>query len=200
MDIHTNLSIIIPNHNEKNVEWVYSYCRYFFPHAEIIIENDPIGKGKGHTIREGISKTSGEKIVFIDGDMDIHPREINKLMEYSKDYDVVIGTKEIKYVPFNRKVISLISRKFIKLMFNLPINDTQTGLKLFKKSALYCWKTDGYLFDVELLYKAHKQGHKIKEIPINATITKHKTFKVLVNSICEIVNLWYRLLFRPTKV
>jgi glycosyltransferase involved in cell wall biosynthesis len=194
MDTRTNLSIIIPNHNEKEIEWVYSYCRYFFPYSEIIVENDYTGRGKGYTVREGFKKSTKDWIIFLDGDMDIHPREIKKLLE-RPEY-VTIGTKEINSYSI-RGQISKLSRYIIRYLFRLPCSDTQTGLKLFNRKSLSDWKTSGFLFDVEIIYKAYKKNFKIKEVPIiSGKPSKRKGLFVLIKSLWELIILWFRLLFR----
>jgi glycosyltransferase involved in cell wall biosynthesis len=193
MDTQSNLSIIIPNHHEKEVEWVYCFCRYFFPYAEIIIENDPDGRGKGYTIRRGFQKSTKDWIIFIDGDMDIHPRDIKTLLDEKKDSDIVIGKKSFESMRNNRKIISGFSRLIIKTLFNIPVSDTQTGIKLFNRNALKEWKTDGFLFDVEILHNAHKQGFKIKEVQVFAKSSKNKSLKDLGKTLCELITLWFRL-------
>lgn len=186
MDIETNLSIIIPNHNEKEIEWVYTYCRYFFPYAEIIVENDPMGMGKGYTVRRGLEKSTKDWVVFIDGDMDIHPREIKKLIEVQAD--AVIATKKIR--KDSRQWLSIISRFIIRHIFQTNISDTQTGLKLFNRKILPRWKTDGFMFDVEILTKLEKKGIEIKEVTIDClTATKKKGLKDIIKCTYELLTL-----------
>lgn len=191
--------MIIPNHKEKNLEWTYIYCRYFLPYAEIIVSNDFDGRGKGWAAREGFRKSTRNYILLIDGDLDIHPREIKTFMEEIKNADVVVGKKQTSSMPTKRKLISIISRKLIQTLFNLPISDTQTGIKLFKREALLDWETDGFLFDVEILYKAHRNGFKIKEIPVHAVTSKSKSLKDIGKSLCELLTLWYQSLCQHTK-
>lgn len=196
MDLLTNLSILIPNHNEEKIEEVKFWCKYFFPSAEIIIENDKNGEGKGCTLRKALSKSTKDKILFLDGDLDIFPLKIYKLIPHLETHDIVIGTKQWTKTKFPRNIISFLSRNLIKVMFCLPVSDTQTGLKLFKRETLQEWKTNGYIFDIEILAKAHKQGYKIKEVPImNVQTTKHKSIKILGKELWSALNLWFRLSF-----
>lgn len=196
MDTFSNLSILIPNHNEKRIQETQFWCEVFYPKAEIIIENDPEGKGKGYTLRRALLRSTRGLIVLIDGDMDIFPLKICKLLPYLETHDIVIGSKEIPSL-FPRNLITIFSRKFIKTLFRLPISDTQTGIKLFKRESLSSWQSDGYLFDIEILYKAHKQGFKIKEVPIkNVVISKQKSLSTLWRTLCQAISLSYRLSFR----
>jgi glycosyltransferase involved in cell wall biosynthesis len=196
MDIESNLSIVIPNHKEKHIYEVIEWCKFYYPKSEIIVEDDFYGKGKGYTLRNGLRKTTKDWVVFIDGDMDIYPAEIRKLVDKLDGSDIVIGTKITEGIPFHRKIITKTSRLLIELLFDLPLTDTQTGLKLFKRETLEEWETDGFLFDVEILYKAHKKGYKITEVPINVWISKKKGLKDVIKCTLELLSLWYRLLYR----
>ena len=88
--------------------------------------------------------------------------------------DVVIGSKrhpesKLKY-PWHRKIISNVYFFLIKIMFGLPLKDTQTGIKLFKyevlKKIFPKVLIKRYAFDLELLVNAHHLGYKIAEAPI----------------------------------
>ena len=58
----------------------------------------------------------------------------------------------------------------LRMLFNLGIHDTQTGIKLFKSEVIKPiaenLTINGYAFDIEILVAAHKQGYKISEAPI----------------------------------
>jgi glycosyltransferase involved in cell wall biosynthesis len=52
-------------------------------------------QGKGYALKSGFPFTSGDLVAFIDGDMQIHPRQIRELLEIMKTTgaDVVVGCK-----------------------------------------------------------------------------------------------------------
>lgn len=197
------LTIIIPSYNEPRVNEVAWICQDLYPTARIIIGNDFHGHGKGYAVRKGLEinkrfiprKTFDEIIVIIDGDMDINPSMIARLIPFLDEYDIVVGSKPIGGMPISRKLITLCSRIFIKALFWLDV-DTQTGIKAFRSRALPEWENDKFMFDVEILVKAKKRGAKILEIPIRATSTKSKSMGVLWRALKDILRIWYRLLFQ----
>lgn len=194
------LSIIIPSFNEKNINRIVCECQELFPRARIIVANDPDGRGKGFATLEGIKHDlkfipwfSIDIVVFIDGDGDIEPRMINRLLPFVEDYGIVVGTKPVANLPLKRRIITILSRLYIKIMFGLDM-DTQTGIKAFRTSAIPWWKSEGFLFDVELLYNAKKMGIKIIEVPIEITaISSDKGVKVLWETLVDSLNIWWRL-------
>lgn len=142
----------------------------------VIAVQNPVNLGKGQALREGFAKATGDYIVFLDSDLDLHPSQIHLLFDImeKEKADVVIGSKrhpqsQVNY-PSDRKVISNGYFFLVKLMFGLPIRDTQTGLKLFKyevlKKVFPRILVKRFAFDLEMLAVAHHYGYKIAEAPV----------------------------------
>jgi glycosyltransferase involved in cell wall biosynthesis len=184
-----NLSIIVPNRQEKRIEEVKEQIRKLYPHAQLIVSDDKEGHGKGITLQRGLWEATNGIVVFINGDMDIHPKEIDKLLDYINYYDIVIGKKNIDGFPLKRKIITKLSRWLIKIMFGLPVTDTQTGLKVFKRYALHNWDTRGFGCDVEILADAHKRGYQMKEVEVEVNSTKNKSLWDLWKTLREVIAL-----------
>ncbi len=194
MDSGANLSIIIPNHKERRLMEVYAQCRKLFPDAQIILQDDLESRGKGWAIREGVKKATRTFVCFIDGDMDILPSNITKLLNV-KHCSAVIG-KRLYEASIYRKIISYGYRLLTRTLFGLNV-DTQSGLKLFYKATLPEWETDGFAYDVEILAKLHKKGRYLKEVPISCNITGSKTPKKFIRAIwetlIETLRVWRRV-------
>ena len=195
MDIKRSkdLSIIIPNHREKWCNEVVAWCKHLYPFAQIIVSHDNYGMGKGWAIKQGLKEVNRETVVLIDADMDIHPKEIKKLLAKKDNYDIVIGVKDIKFIPFRRKLLTIFSRLIIRILFGLPISDTQTGLKLINRKALVGVNTNGFAYDVEMLAKAHDFGYVIGEVEIDVHTTKSKSFKTMIKTLKEMLIVWMGL-------
>jgi glycosyltransferase involved in cell wall biosynthesis len=191
VDSKGTLSIIIPNYRERRLMEVYARIKWYFPKAQIILSDDTNGNGKGWSLREGFKKATGDLIVFLDGDMDVNPREIKKLLNKMDRYDIALGTKDISKIQFRRRILSFCSRKFIKWLFGLPIEDTQTGLKMFKRHALREWSMNGYAFDCEILLDAHLRGCTMCEVPIEVKVTDTKSMKDILKTLFEAIRIKY---------
>jgi len=152
------------------------------PHTEVV-EN--VHAGKGPTVKAGMLVAHGEWRLFTDFDQSTSISEITKLLRYTKEYDVIFGSREMigaqrDKEPFYRH---LMGRGFNLMVQTLAVPgmlDTQCGFKLFSEEAtrklfhslkIYGdanLRSDAYTgaFDVELLYLANKFKFKIREVPI----------------------------------
>ncbi len=163
-------------------------------------------EGKGEALKEAFRKSSGDLVMFLDGDLDIHPRQFEALFEVMKKEtaDVVIGSKRhpqsVLNYPLGRQFMSSGYFFIVKILFGLPLRDTQTGIKLFKREALE--KTfhkvliKRYAFDLELLVLAHHYGFKIAEAPVVVDYKGkygHIGFKVVFNMMWDTLAVFYRL-------
>ncbi len=149
--------------------------RFQCPELKIRIFKD--NEGKGAVIREGFRMAQGEYILFIDGGMELHPREIRIFIGLMLLYecDIVIGSKrhpqsQIKY-PWYRKFLSWLFQRLIHFLFDIDVTDTQVGIKAFRKEVIKAiepfLEIDRYGFDLELLSLAKMKGFKrTMEAPI----------------------------------
>ena len=192
------LSIILPSHKEPEIASFVDQVEARLPNCQIIVSSDREGNGKGWAIRQALSAATGDEIAFLDGDGDIHPRMLLRLLPFLEDFDAVVGTKRIAHKHFSRRVVTVFSRLYIRLLFGLEC-DTQTGIKLFRREMLETWKTDGFLFDVEVLSNIKRNGGRIVEVPIEAEIKEKMSVGAIWKTLIESVILKFRLLSRPAK-
>jgi glycosyltransferase involved in cell wall biosynthesis len=133
-------------------------------------------EGKGNALICGTSYSKGEYVAFLDADMDLHPEQLETFFAImkSRDADVVIGSKfhpqsTVEY-PRLRRVYSFFYFMLVRSLFGLPVRDTQTGIKLFKREVLERVLprvlVKRFAFDLELLANVHHFGYRIVEAPV----------------------------------
>ncbi len=139
-------------------------------------------QGKGNALICGTSYSTGEYVAFLDADMDLHPEQLNKFFAIMKatEADVVIGSKfhpesNVDY-PRVRRVYSFCYFMLVRLLFGLPVRDTQTGIKLFKREVLQGILprvlVKRFAFDLELLANVHHFGYRIAEAPVEVNFKR----------------------------
>jgi len=179
------ISIIIPSYNEPKILDLMDTIEQVIRPDQIITCNDKYGKGKGWAVRQAMEQATGDKILYIDGDGDISPFEIQKVLAYLGEYDVVVTKKSLPK-RFGRAILTLLSRSWLWLLFRFWV-DTQTGLKGFTYKPE--WRTNGWAFDVEILANARKLGKSMIEIPIKATVSDSKSLKDIWRTFVETIRI-----------
>ncbi len=113
----------------------------------------------------------------MDADFSHNPKYLKDLVHQAKSgYDYVIGSRNIKggsvvgWGPV-RNMVSKFGSLYSKLILGVNINDFTGGFNLYKaevfqKLDLKSIKAEGYLFQIEMKYRAAKLGFKFTEIPI----------------------------------
>ncbi|MEM5828809.1 MAG: glycosyltransferase [Candidatus Aenigmatarchaeota archaeon] len=164
-------------------------------------------KGKGYAIKYGLKFATKDLVVFIDADSEIDPKRIKLFYDYMKrnKADIVIGSKrhplsKIEYYPRMRKFLSSFYNIFLRFLFHIKINDTQTGLKLSRKDALKTifplLRVKRFAFDVELLCYANFLGFKVIEAPITLKFSKKRwgriNLRTLLNIFFDTMAIAYR--------
>jgi glycosyltransferase involved in cell wall biosynthesis len=187
------ISFLLPSKNEPRAQdtalKVEEFCIKENLQCQIIVCNDREGKGKGWAVRECLKYATGDLICFLDGDGDIEPRMLKRLIPYLDDHDVVCGVKPISGL-WSRRVLTYLSRIYLAILFNVKV-DTQTGIKLFKRHVLdYTWYSNGWLFDVEILHNAKQRGCRMIEVPIECNVNKSVKGKALWRTLKESITLY----------
>jgi glycosyltransferase involved in cell wall biosynthesis len=167
--------------------------------------------GKGLAVRYGMSKASGDIVMFIDAGGDIKPEGIVMLLEHMKWYsaDIIIGSKSHPaskvYYPFKRRVLSFGYFLLVKALFGLRVRDTQTGLKAYKREVLRKvldrMVVKRFAFDIEILAVANKLGFKrIFDAPVEVNIDfkSSSIFGLFASNgiwgfVYDTIAIWYRM-------
>ncbi|MDD3220930.1 MAG: glycosyltransferase [Lachnospiraceae bacterium] len=231
------LSVVMPAFNEgkniyKNLLEVSNILSGFLENYEIIAVNDgsldntreemirckeidehvhPVSykknKGKGHAIRVGVMKASGDYIAFLDSDLDLPPDQLEDYVKSiaADEADVIIGSKmhkdsELEY-PLVRRVISTGYYCMLRGLFHLKVKDTQTGLKVFKaealKSIISLIQTEGYAYDIEILVALNCRGCTIKEMPVRLVFQRgNKMGRIRLKDIFKVFKDTFAIFYR----
>lgn len=141
-----------------------------------VLRNEP-NRGKGYSIRRGMTEARGAWRLFSDADLSTPIEELDKFWPHtSEGYGVIIGSRALP--DSDLEVRQSRSRELAGRVFNTAVQtflvpglcDTQCGFKLFSGAAadkIFPLQTlHGFAFDVEVLMLAHKHGFKIKEVPV----------------------------------
>ena len=153
----------------------YKVFQFKYPGLRLLMTDKNLGKGAA--IRKGFMEAQGDYIFFIDGGMELHPKELPVFFGLMNLYkaDIVVASKRHPqskvFYPWYRKILSACFQMLIRQLFNVDITDTQVGMKLFRREVITAvapmLKTDRYGFDLEVLSLASMLGYnKVLEAPV----------------------------------
>jgi len=170
--------IFVDDKSEDNTSLILNEYRLKEKNLEILIPPVHLGKGGSIIFAAFTYKhTSKDYVAFMDSDLAADPSELERLLEYVQDYDIVIGSRILRGEldpikrPLQRSILSHLYSKLFRTLFRMPIQDPQCGFKLLKKGIIpklfrEIAITD-FAFDTDLIVTAFSQSLLIKEVPIN---------------------------------
>lgn len=124
-----------------------------------------------------------EYILQMDADLSHDAAHIPSFFEKIATHDLVIGSRYLRGISvvnwnLQRLVLSMSATRYVQLVTRMPYSDTTSGFNLWRTEALRTvgFETafaSGYMFLVEMKYKAFRRGLRVGEVPI--IFTERKT-------------------------
>lgn len=149
--------------------------------------SNPGNRGKGYAVRHGMQTAKGDWVLFTDADLSAPIEELDKLIAavQSEQADGAIGSRALdrslvgKHQSLVREMAGRFFNLLMRLATGLPYHDTQCGFKMLRsdvaRTVAARQQSEGFGFDVEILYIAKKHGFRVVEVPVrwfNAEGTK----------------------------
>ncbi len=137
-------------------------------------------RGLGPAYRAGFQYVleQGATIVGqMDADLSHPPERLPLMYQALEEADVVLGSR---YVPgggvdphwaWYRKLLSWGANLYARTLLGLPVRDVTGGYRLWRREVLTTIplervRSTGYVFQIEMIFLAHRLGFRIREIPI----------------------------------
>jgi len=232
MSAEPSVLIVIPTYNEiANLEPLLNSVLGHVPAAHVLIvdDNSPDGTGRRadeiaatdarvHVLhragKEGLGRAyvaglgwgverGYDRIVQMDADFSHDPASVPDLLEASKKYDLVLGSR---YVPGGgtenwglvRRILSRGGSLYARMILGLPQNDLTGGFKCWRREVLAAIdlssvRSDGYSFQIEMTYRAVLKGFSVVEVPIRFVDRVDGVSKMSKRIVIEAVGMVWRL-------
>jgi dolichol-phosphate mannosyltransferase len=135
------------------------------------------GLGKAYLAGFRWALERGYDYIFeMDADFSHDPKYLPEFLQAIERADLVVGSRYHSGVnvinwPISRLLLSLGANEYARRITGLPLTDSTGGFKCFRRRVLEAIdfsrvKSNGYSFQIELSFRAWKQGFRLVEIPI----------------------------------
>ncbi len=171
-----NLELEVIVIDDNSSDGTYELLEKIINKYQIKLIKNPINKGKGFSIREGLKLATGKIIIIQDADLEYDPADYNKLISpILKDKaDVVYGTRfsgsgERKVHFFWHTIANQILTFLCNIKTNLNLTDMECGYKAFKTEIMknINLKENRFGFEPEITIKLARNKISFYEVSIN---------------------------------
>ncbi|MFN3713956.1 MAG: glycosyltransferase family 2 protein [Alcanivoracaceae bacterium] len=187
-----SISIVIPAKNESaSLPGVISRIRALHPHAEVIVVDDgstdntatsandagakvishPYSKGNGAAIKTGARNASKDVIIFMDGDGQHRPEDIQILLDRLKDnVDMVVGSRDANgQASASRHFANRLYNRLASWMTGQTVRDLTSGFRAVRREKflefLYLLP-NGFSYPTTITMSFFRAGYSVVYQPI----------------------------------
>ncbi|MEO6742476.1 MAG: glycosyltransferase [Chthoniobacteraceae bacterium] len=129
--------------------------------------------GYGGALREGFMQAAGKYVLTMDCDLSHPPDLLPVLWQGREIAEVTVASRFVaggqSAAPLGRKVLSRILNFVFSSVLAVPLKDSSSGYRLYRRDVLHPAQYDRENFNVlqEILVKAYSEGFTIREVPLN---------------------------------
>ncbi len=166
--------------DDRSPDGTAELCRELqgrYPRLRLLEREGPRGLGRAYLagIRRGL-EMGYEAVGTMDGDLSHDPAYLPGMVVQLSRAEVVIGSRYVRdggtvNWRLRRILLSWLANRFAAGLLRVPAHDVTSGFRLYRAEALRRLPFDeiestGYSFLVELLFRLHRDGARIAEVPI----------------------------------
>jgi dolichol-phosphate mannosyltransferase len=147
------------------------------PRVHVLHRPDKAGLGRAYVAGfEWALEKDYDVVVEMDADFSHRPADLPRLLAQIDSYDVVIGSRYVaggatENWGLPRRAISRAGGFYARALLGVDIRDLTAGFVAWRRDVLSALdlttvEASGYVFQIELKYRAHQAGYSILEVPI----------------------------------
>ncbi len=165
-------------------------------HVRVMHRLGKEGLGAAYLAGFGWALENGyDVVVEMDADGSHRPEDLPLLLDALRDADLVLGSRyvpggEVVNWPKSREILSRGGNWYTRHALVVPLRDATGGYRAFRASTLRALPLDdvgsaGYIFQVDMAYRAIQQGLRVREVPITFVEREIGTSKMSGNIVRE---------------
>jgi glycosyltransferase involved in cell wall biosynthesis len=222
-------TIVIPARNEReSIERLVQTLCASYPDFEVIVVDDgssdgtgalaesagarvvtqPYSKGNGAAVKRGAQAATGEVIVFMDGDGQHDPADVERLLyKYHEGYDLVVGARSGlgSQASIARWGANNFYSRIASWMVGQPIDDLTSGFRVVNRkkflSFLYLLP-NGFSYPTTSTMAFYRAGYSVGFLPIKVAKREGRSHINLLRDGLRFLLIIFKIgtLYSPLKV
>jgi len=157
-------------------------------------------RGYGAALKSGIMAAKYDLIFFSDSDGQFDLRELQQLICWAEDYDIVAGYRAKRQDPLHRRINAVGWNVLVRLVLGIKIRDIDCAFKLFRRAVFdqVQIRCVGAMVNTEILAQATRLGMRIRQVKVNHFPRRHgkqsgANIHVIIKAFRELSRLWRQL-------
>lgn len=195
--------LVVDDHSPDGTSAVVAAAAKDDPRVSLLARSGKLGLGTAYIAGFQQALAEGADYIFeMDADFSHDPAYLSTLLAAAeRGDDMVLGSR---YVPgggttdwgIMRKFISQGGNVYARLILGLPVRDATGGFRCYRRQVLEtidldAIRSNGYAFQIEMVYRALQAGFRIGEVPIlfpDRRVGKSKMSRRIVLE--ALINVW----------
>ena len=131
----------------------------------------PVNRGYGAAVFTAITNATKDLVFFTDSDRQFKLEELDRLLPYIGNADMVVGYRAPRRDPPLRVLFGKGWSTLVTLLFGYTARDIDCAFKLFRREVIEKVgpqiQSRGATFSAEFLVRTKRAGFRIKEVPVS---------------------------------
>lgn len=197
--------VVCNDGSEDYTAEVLAELQRLYPPLRVITHDR--NRGYGAALRTGFGHAAKDWIFYTDGDAQYDPHELvdlaTALARAGGQADVVNGYKIARSDPLHRVIIGRMYHHLVKLVFGLPLRDTDCDFRLIRRSLFerVTLESNTGTIALEMVKKFSDAGARFIEVPVHHYHRAYGqsqffNFRRLFRTAVHLAQLWWKLVIR----
>jgi len=128
----------------------------------------PFNRKLGGSIRTGLASSTGDIVIYMDGDIPCDLAHVHEALPKLEKADVVVGYRINRYEGVLRWIYTRVYNLLVRLLLKVYVRDINCAFKLFKRRVIEAMdlRSEGSFIDAEMLAETRRLGYTIEQIPV----------------------------------
>ncbi len=165
----------------------------------------PVNRGYGASLKTGIRAASGSYVLLMDADGQHISSEIPKLLEGSRDFDMVIGERPAGASPMSRRPGKFVLALLVRLLIGGKIPDINSGQRLIHRKTILKYIhvcSNKFSFSTSSTMALMSEGHFVRFVKVDVRARMTGVSQVGVSTALRMMLMIFRIVmvFHPLRI